>query len=920
MATPVVAGAVALMKNHQSDLSIEQIFAKLIQLNKLSMFQAGVLDIPNSILNEPLPDLYFVANVIDDSDSGGNNNGRVDAGEQVNMFVRVKNAGGLASGVYAKLRFREFEDQTTANIIKSTSQIGPISAYGQLLSSDSIIVDFNENLAHGRFVSFELLIWQEGLADTTIANLDIKVEKGIEIKGVYDDLHLTGDAYYLVTEPAVFNNLTIDPGVTLRFGNNMYIMIAESLTAIGKPDSMITFKGADDAFYRGIRMTVNTDSHFEYCIFEDGMPANDFWLLERPKKIYHSIFRNSLFGTRLFFPVRGGDYKYNVVTQNGYDAYDGGLITFWDIGDQPLNFKYNLIKANEEPLKGFVFMNTEYPVCMDSLINNTFIGKYAVATNSWNGWPLGVYKMNENYWGTTNINDIRSNILDFFEDPTLPVLEPDTILQLPPEECHGFVWKIELNGVNPQDGILDPFGGGLLRFDIHFNRPMDTSFTPFVTFGVRFPFTQNAVTENTSWSADSTVWTGYHNISLNTGDGINTIRVAHARDTDRFEIPIERDRFSFVIQAAGSQSIDFYATPGIGKVSLQWPKHEDEEVLGYNLYRYNLLDSLSTSDTLLINNALLTDTTFIDFSVIPDTSYFYMFTVTKTDLSESDYSKVVFAKPFSTANGDANGDMATNILDITTIVSFILGQNPQPFLFEAADLNADEIINLLDIILTANIILDNNKKSAIQSEPAYIGLQDNQVILKSDGTLSGLQFQLIGKRITDLTFHNLPKGFEFVKHVNGDTLSGLLFNFGNTTLSEGEIKLFEVSNSSGNLKWGNTFGGNHGGVYVPVYVVNNSQIVDGNFSFNVFPNPADNLITLDVGLPTLAQTQIIISDVFGRELYRYEPIHAEAGHFQLSINKNQLNINSGVVIFTIDVQPLNDSTIPFKKSVKLIIM
>jgi hypothetical protein len=55
--------------------------------------------------------------------------------------------------------------------------------------------------------------------------------------------------------------------------------------------------------------------------------------------------------------------------------------------------------------------------------------------------------------------------------------------------------------------------------------------------------------------------------------------------------------------------------------------------------------------------------------------------------------------------GDANGDGALNILDVVTIAGYIMGQNPEPFIFENADVNGDGIINILDMVETANIIL-----------------------------------------------------------------------------------------------------------------------------------------------------------------------------------------------------------------------
>ncbi len=55
--------------------------------------------------------------------------------------------------------------------------------------------------------------------------------------------------------------------------------------------------------------------------------------------------------------------------------------------------------------------------------------------------------------------------------------------------------------------------------------------------------------------------------------------------------------------------------------------------------------------------------------------------------------------------GDANCDGVVNVLDIITIVNYIMGIDPVPFCYEEADTNSDLIVNVLDIIGTVNIIM-----------------------------------------------------------------------------------------------------------------------------------------------------------------------------------------------------------------------
>jgi len=55
--------------------------------------------------------------------------------------------------------------------------------------------------------------------------------------------------------------------------------------------------------------------------------------------------------------------------------------------------------------------------------------------------------------------------------------------------------------------------------------------------------------------------------------------------------------------------------------------------------------------------------------------------------------------------GDSNCDGEVDVMDVITTISYILGNNPQPFCFENADVNGDGSVNAIDVIGTINIIL-----------------------------------------------------------------------------------------------------------------------------------------------------------------------------------------------------------------------
>ena len=58
--------------------------------------------------------------------------------------------------------------------------------------------------------------------------------------------------------------------------------------------------------------------------------------------------------------------------------------------------------------------------------------------------------------------------------------------------------------------------------------------------------------------------------------------------------------------------------------------------------------------------------------------------------------------------GDANGDGAVDVSDVTITISYILGNDPTPFFFELADVNYDGSIDVSDISGIVNIVLSGN--------------------------------------------------------------------------------------------------------------------------------------------------------------------------------------------------------------------
>jgi len=730
MASPVVAGGIANILSYEEPVSTELFRAKLINNTGTHVDLFETLIAP-----EPDPVLSYVSHTIVDTCETCDNDGRADAGETIEIWFTVKNYGGYADSVTVSIDFAEFEDTTTATIIDTTGYIGDVSSYGQLTNElDPVKLTIGPNISNNRQIGFNVELNCIGM--NALVQITFTIQNGIELRGVYEELvRLTPDKYYIVTENVVFDTLVINPGTTIRLNDGTSLFISGHLQADGTQDSMIVFTHNQNGHWNHIKKVAGDAMNFRYCIFEYGVGYNYSGesLLEGADLVEDCVIR--------YCP--GSIFKYATSTVNRCLVHENenSYYRVWGTQGKITN---NLVMNNigtADPAVVASSISDLYKIRDNIVLNNGY--SFGVANPIW-----GIFHLPPNYFGTVDSLRIESLIQDFHEDSYYPVILGDSALSVPPSTAHGFNWKVEVNGVDPQDEDLDYLGPDTHQFDVYFNRAMDTEYTPFLTFGVDQPYTQHVVNDSALWSADSTIWTAYYTMGIETGDGINRIRVSGARDDENFEIPIEDQRFEFVLQAAGAASVQFIATPGIGKVDLEWPPASTDDALGYNMYRALRLNDSTWASYEMINDILITDSTYIDFVVIPDSTYRYQYTVLGTDFAESDPSKVISSTPFSAANGDANGDLSVNVLDIISMVSYVLESDPQPFLFDAADLNGDDVVNVLDIIGVINIILGGTPKqvSELPFAEAGVSLNGGELWVSSQLPVAGMQFTLCGVR------------------------------------------------------------------------------------------------------------------------------------------------------------------------------
>jgi hypothetical protein len=320
-------------------------------------------------------------------------------------------------------------------------------------------------------------------------------------------------------------------------------------------------------------------------------------------------------------------------------------------------------------------------------------------------------------------------------------------------------------------------------------------------------------------------------------------------------------------------------------------------------------------------------------------------------MQESDYSKIASATPFSTANGDANCDLSVNVLDITTIVSYMLNQNPTPFLFTAADVNNDNKINILDIIGLVQLI--SGTKScplsalvALSDRPAYYEIKNDKLEIANEGNVAGIQFVIEDIRQKDkdkirtnnqqsttnkmqaLRILSLQKGFEFAYAVVDNHIIGILFSLTGKVIPEGNQELFRFEGIDiSKIEVSEIFGGDLNGSYVPVLKKGQQSSIKlpEGFNLTVQPNPFTSSTVISWQLAEEAKVNISIYDLEGRKLANIINKMQEAGsysvtwspksNFKLQIPNSKLN--SGIYICHLEAKTENKK---ITKDVKIILM
>ena len=819
MSAPLLAGAISVLKMVKEYDTQEILWGDIIH----SATIAKAYDV-----TERPAFLELVTLQWDDSQDGGNGDGQPDAGETMRLYPKIKTVWGEAKNIKLNLSVGEYEDASLVEIQSKDVDFGwTLSNYAKETSKNPIIIKIADNVADSRHIRLKLTATCDGSLQDISYEFPIVVNNIIKIGGIIaSDLTLTEDKNYLVTSNLAIPegvSFTIEPGTTLKFNEGISISNNGTIKIKGTPEKQIVLKSVDEnkvwgtiftkihghknrEYYGHEPLTYDT---LEYCRIENAVfnQETETSISANLKNCIISNYGGSNNLCNYFFRSSGRSYeRCNIVNCEDVEFDEAERFYL-----QNVNIVNN-IAAEQVPYSNYYPLITKTERCISPTVNyfnyvhwdwdGTIMEQRLLASNNpvyIDESPEIVIPESTPYLGTSKIEIANTYILDIDYNNGFKQIDLTNLRKEPVKEAHGIVWKVVVNGKDAQDEYeeLDPLGVGKHKFEVYFNRPMNREKTPQISFGVREPYTQNAVAEDGAWNDEGTIYTAYMTITGKTqSDGVNRIYVYGAEDDEFFECPYEKTRFNVNVQSAGSQSTGFSGEAGLGRVELDWNelKTDMTDVLGFNVYRY----TTTPEDSVRVNDVTIDadETHFTDYDVTPGTTYYYKYKVQSTDLKEYQPSNVVAVTPLTAKLGDVTGNNEVDVFDIVYEVNYILGKKPKAFVKCAADVNSDNVIDVLDVQGIIKTILNPSSASRTRSEDtstAVYSIEDGILYVESPVALGGVQVQVNVPEKTDIATLDDLKGFEQAgAWLSKNDYLFMAYNMKGKTLAPGKHALLRI--------------------------------------------------------------------------------------------------------------------------------
>ena len=856
MACPFIAGVVSRIIQTKEINSKEILFGDLIHTTGELISCKGIFlcEMGGPVDTEALfniddsdrtPNMHLVTFEL--NDSLGDNDGRVDAGEIVDIYPILRNEWGTIkdSEATVTLEFANNEDTTLCEFLTNNVKIGcDVSSYGKVKIQNPFRVRMRQNIVDGRVVRLVARVncpnmspdYQPGKEE-----IQFKVENGVELEGTLrEDITLYPGIQYIVTRNWGIpkdRTVTVKAGTTIKIKDNVGISNYGYMIFEGTADSMITItKGDNDMGYIGNFLNDNANYvEFNYVKFENltGISFNGH-------RYNNCIISNCNVNTQVYFSInatfRGCEIYNSTIAMphyycqcfcelcNGIGSKGwlscGSTFIETSIHDCIFNHGFGTAERfyHSNYIGNEILYGADSPELTAMEESNCFgnwydfsvvagynpyfkPGFYSIVFNT---TEPEIFYLSQAYLGTASDEVAYKSILDSEDNIGWGTVDVWQKLNYAAEGAPLCVDYVKVDGYDPQDeaDLLPPLGIGRHMIEVGFNKVMDQSVQPMITMGVRPPYTQVAFEESGYWF-DPYTYRAYLTITSKTSaDGINRIRISDYKQKNQnpaFGAPIEKYRYNVMVGAASSMSTGLMAEPGLGKVTLEWmtDSADFDDLMGYNIYRFTIEDDTLISDTVMINKFIIefTDSSYVDYDVIPGVTYYYFIKEIGTDLVENYVSKTIAATPLTAQKGDANGSLKVDIADVLTEIAYLSNDNPQPFIFEAADVNCDSLVNILDVVGTLRIITayDAESEAVDETVTALCYVRDGKLFIDCPVAIGGVQIKLnAGNDVQILSGSVLEDMERITANVGKDKQLFLAYSMSGTVIAPGEHEIVTI--------------------------------------------------------------------------------------------------------------------------------
>ena len=263
-----------------------------------------------------------------------------------------------------------------------------------------------------------------------------------------------------------------------------------------------------------------------------------------------------------------------------------------------------------------------------------------IATTGSSGKVIG---LNNNYWGTTDIDLINKQIVDYDDYISLSDIVVGNYLTTAPENTFPFVTDAYV--LNSNGERARTVSNETCTFVVEFNRDMDTTVPLRLRFGSSKPYAEYEISGK---YVSARRWEGTYTLKTTIENGNQYFNIDNARAADDHFLRLyeTQGRFGFEIDTTAAQAMIMQGEATETGVKLTWQQDDFDTLLGYNVYRSDKEDGLYTR----LNDYVLAadENEFFDSTVEPGKLYYYNFTVVKTDMSESTPSGKIVIRAMDT--------------------------------------------------------------------------------------------------------------------------------------------------------------------------------------------------------------------------------------------------------------------------------